>query len=812
MIPIKKKPAVCNLQLIGCFLCTVVVAVTGSISAHAEAHNPIIHADVPDMAMIRVGDTYYMSSTTMHMSPGLPIMKSKDLMNWQIVNYAYDILDDVDALNLANGKSSYGKGSWASSLRYHDGTFYVSTFAQTTGKTYIYSTKDIEKGPWKVSSFKPAFHDHSLFFDDDGRTYLIYGGGNLRLVELTADATTVKPGGFNQVIITKASAVAGPNIGLNAEGSQLFKVNGKYFLFNITWPLGGMRTVIIHRADKITGPYEGRVALHDKGVAQGGLIDTPTGEWFAYLFRDNGAVGRIPYLVPVKWEDGWPVLGVDGKVPDTLNLPASKGLIPGIVASDEFDRRPGDPALPLVWQWNHNPDNRFWSVTQRPGFLRLTSGRVDKNIESARNTLTQRTIGPECSGVTAVDVSHLKDGDIAGLVLLQKNYGLVGVKADGGTNYVLMVSAESNSPVEMERAPLQQQTVFLKADCNFKEHADTARFFYSLDGKSWTAIGGPLKMSYSLAHFMGYRYGLFNFATKTPGGYADFDFFRIAPALVANTTGAAPQEPRIPRGREIVLGPDDKPAFADPPAGFNFKRGNIPHGKLEMIEYDSKTVGTRRKMQVYTPPGYSSTKQYPVLYLLHGIGGDETEWERFCTPDVVLDNLIADGKAVPMIVVMPNGRAQKNDRAEGDIFAAAPAFETFERDLLDDVIPVTESHYHTYAHRESRALAGLSMGGGQALNFGLAHMDTFGWVGAFSSAPNTKPPAELVPDPAAATKNLKLFWLSCGNQDGLIYISQSLHGYLKEKRVPHVWHVDGNGHDATHWRNSLYYFSQNIFR
>jgi beta-xylosidase len=479
------------------------------------------------MAMIRVGDTYYMSSTTMHMSPGVPIMKSKDLVNWQIVNYAYDKLDDVDALNLANGKSAYGKGSWASSLRYQAGNFYATTFSGTTGKTYVYTTKDIEKGPWKVASFKPALHDHSLFFDDDGRVYMVNGGGNIRLTELTADASGIKPDGLNQIIITNASAVAGPNIGLNAEGSQLFKHDGKYYLFNITWPRGGMRTVIIHRADNITGPWEGRVALQDKGVAQGGLIDTPSGEWFAYLFRDSGAVGRIPYLVPVKWADGWPVLGVDGKVPDTLNLPASKGLIPGIVASDEFTRRAGEPALPLVWQWNHNPDNALWSVTQRPGFLRLATGRTDSDFLSARNTLTQRTIGPECSGVTSIDVSSLKDGDFAGLALLQKNYGLVGVKSDGGTNLVVMLNAASGSPVEVQKIPLAQPVAFLKADCDFKNRADMAHFSYSLDGKTWAPIGSALKMSYTLPHFMGYRFGLFNYATKTPGGHADFDYFRI---------------------------------------------------------------------------------------------------------------------------------------------------------------------------------------------------------------------------------------------------------------------------------------------
>jgi enterochelin esterase-like enzyme len=308
--------------------------------------------------------------------------------------------------------------------------------------------------------------------------------------------------------------------------------------------------------------------------------------------------------------------------------------------------------------------------------------------------------------------------------------------------------------------------------------------------------------------------------TRKVGDFATQEFVakRIETATTSApgaTNAAAGDQPRRRPGGfggPIVLGPDDKPAFDDPPAGINVKREGIPHGKLELIEYESKTVGTTRKMQVYTPPGYAKDKKYPVLYLLHGIGGDETEWERFATPDILLDNLIADGKAVPMIIVMPNGRAQKNDRAEGNVFATGPAFAAFEQDLLKDVIPAIESRYSVQADREHRALAGLSMGGGQSLNFGLAHLDTFAWVGGFSSAPNTKPPAELVPDPAAAKARLKRLWLSCGNKDGLINISQGVHRYLKEKGVPHVWHVDGNGHDATHWRNSLYRFAQEIFR
>jgi enterochelin esterase-like enzyme len=289
------------------------------------------------------------------------------------------------------------------------------------------------------------------------------------------------------------------------------------------------------------------------------------------------------------------------------------------------------------------------------------------------------------------------------------------------------------------------------------------------------------------------------------------------PLLAQND--AAPQERGKQRSGErrsfggpIVLNEDDKAAFPDPPGGIIIPREGIQHGRLEMIEYESKTVGTTRRMNVYTPPGYSKEKKYPVLYLLHGIGGDETEWDRFAKPDVLLDNLIADGKAVPMIIVMPNGRAQKNDRAEGNVFQSAPAFAVFERDLLDDVIPAIESRYSVDTRREKRALAGLSMGGGQSLNFGLTHLDKFAWVGGFSSAPNTKPPAELIPDPAAAKEKLKLLFLSCGNKDGLIRVSQGLHAYLKEKDVPHIWHVDGQGHDATHWRNSLHHFVQRVFR
>lgn len=287
-------------------------------------------------------------------------------------------------------------------------------------------------------------------------------------------------------------------------------------------------------------------------------------------------------------------------------------------------------------------------------------------------------------------------------------------------------------------------------------------------------------------------------------------------AVSADQPGPAPsqggQGARRGFGGPIELKPDDKPAFPPAPEGFDKAREGIAHGKLEMIEYDSKSVGNKRKALVYTPPGYSSDAKYPVLYLLHGIGGDEEEWRRGGHPEIILDNLIADKKAVPMIIVMPNGRAQPNDRVGTNAMATAPAFGKFDKDLLDDVIPFIESKYSAKSERESRALAGLSMGGGQSLNFGLGNLATFAWIGGFSSAPNTKPAAELVPDPGKATRQLKLLYLSCGNKDRLMRISQGVHAYLKEKDVAHIWHVDEHAHDFQHWKKALYHFSQLIFK
>lgn len=250
------------------------------------------------------------------------------------------------------------------------------------------------------------------------------------------------------------------------------------------------------------------------------------------------------------------------------------------------------------------------------------------------------------------------------------------------------------------------------------------------------------------------------------------------------------------------------------PKGFDSLRSEIAHGKIDTISYTSKTVGNKRRAIVYTPPGFSKNKKYPVLYLLHGIGGDEKEWLNGGKPQIILDNLYAEGKLEPMIVIMPNGRAMKDDRAIGNIFDSAKvqAFANFEKDLLNDLIPYVESNFPVLKDRENRAIAGLSMGGGQSLNFGLGNIDKFAWVGGFSSAPNTKKPEELLPDPELAKQKLKLIFISCGDSDGLISFSKRTHDYFVDKGVPHIYYIEPGVHDFKVWKNGLYMFSQFLFK
>lgn len=531
--------------------------ITSADDGNGNYTNPVIFADVPDIDFIRVDDAYYMVSTTMHLSPGCPIMKSYDLVNWEIVNYVYNTLDDADNLALRNDEHNYGQGQWAATIRYNNGIYYVGFVSYATGKTYIYYTKDIENGKWDRFEFNEGFHDMSLLFDDDGKVYIIYGGGQIWCVELESDLSAIKPE-TKRKIIDDAGLVPG----CLAEGSHAYKMNGYYYIFIITWPSGGRRTQLCYRSKSLDGEWEMRVVLddnldfHNAGVAQGGIIDTVDGDWYCFLFQDHGAVGRAPVLMPMRWENDWPVVGIDGKAPKSAEIPIKGKDKKSIVTSDEFINsqivRPyhnfansleeagendyNGSNLLLEWQWNHNPDNRLWSLTEREGYLRLKTGLFCHSITEARNTLTQRTFGPECSAYIKLDVSNMQNGDVSGFSAFAERYGYVGVKVEGDEKYLIMAKYDDNDSVEqefeIERVKLDANEVYLRIDCDFVDATDKAYFYYSLDGENWTKIGNTLQMNYYGLHFMGYRYAIFNYATKQTGGYVDVDFFRVSDEII----------------------------------------------------------------------------------------------------------------------------------------------------------------------------------------------------------------------------------------------------------------------------------------
>ena len=554
--------------------------------------NPFIYADVPDMSMIRVGDTFWMSSTTMHMAPGVPIMKSYDLINWETVSYCYFVMEDMDNNKLVGNNHMYSQGTWASSLRYKDGMFYLVVPSPTSNKTYFFQNDDPENKPWTRYEYNTRFHDCSLLLDDDGRNWLVWNANPLYIIELNREVTAPMPDAERQIVIPNLHApdpITGetPERGL-AEGAQFEKIDGIYYIFSITWPAGKPRSVAVHRSESLTGPWESKIVAmegirHDgsstgtdgsgAGPAQGSIVDDGTGNWWGFVFRDSGPVGRIPWLLPITWTDGWPMFGKneDGTGSFTnLSRGGSKPIqgkeIRSVVTSDEFDNNAPKPAyvdsplpaqvsfsegeygyngsnLHLAWQWNHNPDNRYWSLTERRGWLRLkamcNNAVEDRHLLNARNTLTQRVFGPYSSAVTLLDVSKMKDGDEAGLTLFAAKYGSIGVKMEGNNKFLVTTLSNdwqrghnTNAGVESARIPLKGNKIYLKAEGDYSlaniNDVNPGAFFFSYDGKNWEKLGDTLNMTYSINnHFMGYRFGLYNFAKTSEGGYVDFDFFRI---------------------------------------------------------------------------------------------------------------------------------------------------------------------------------------------------------------------------------------------------------------------------------------------
>ena len=504
--------------------------------------NPMLWADVPDPDVIRVGDTFYLVSTTMHLMPGAPIMKSKDLKNWETVGYIFDKLTDSPKYDLLQG-TAYGRGQWATSLKYHKGKFYALLAPNeqgAMGDTYIFSAEKAE-GPWTIVSRMRHFHDCSLFFDDDDRVYVIYGTGEM--MELKADLSDVIEGTHRQIFQREEDEK-----GL-LEGSRVIKHNGKYYLLMIshTYGPGKHRREVCYRSDNIHGPWEKQVILESEFggfsyEAQGTIVDTEDGDWYGIIFQDRGGVGRVLTVMPCRWINGWPMLGDEnGKVPDTVRPLKSGEPEATIVKADDFSQA----KLGLHWQWNHNPIDQAWSLTERPGYLRLKTNRVVPNIYLAPNTLTQRMEGPSCSGIIVMDLSKMKDGDRAGLAAFNSDTGALTVKKTGKKltlemNELKVELTDRNKEVKnveektIESVELKQQKIWLRIDADFRPvktqgfmpGKDLATFYYSLDGETWTKMGSDYKMGFDWRRFfMGSKFGIFNYATKKAGGYVDIDTF-----------------------------------------------------------------------------------------------------------------------------------------------------------------------------------------------------------------------------------------------------------------------------------------------
>ena len=479
--------------------------------------NPLTYTDIPDNDVIRVGKDYYMVSTTMYFCPGAPIMHSKDLVHWEIISYIYDYLADDDIYNLQNGRNAYGKGQWATSLRYVDGTYYALFIANDQRKTYVYYTDDITKSYWKRNVIDRPFHDASLLFED-GHVYVVWGNGDLRITELKPDLTGVLEGGVDQLLISAPRQ----GINLRAEGAHIYHIGDYYYVLEIDWPRGGVRTETCWRSKDLLGEYESKVVLQGKfdgrndGVAQGAIFDTPKGDWYAVMFQDHGAVGRIPTLQPVKWEDDWPILG-DETVPvkefDVNLKPFGENRV---WASDEFDAT----ALDLVWQWNHKPVDSAWSLSERPGWMTLSALPATK-IADARNTLTQRSVGPACESAVKYDVSGLEPGDHAGFCAFQSNFAALEIEvAEDGTKALVGLNRQE----EFLRIPFTGNDVCFKLIFDF--NTDKAKVAYSLDGNSWTIPDYELQMRYTLDYFTGYRPAIYCYnSTGVQGGKLAVDWF-----------------------------------------------------------------------------------------------------------------------------------------------------------------------------------------------------------------------------------------------------------------------------------------------
>jgi xylan 1,4-beta-xylosidase len=509
--------------------------------------NPLFFDEFSDPDLIRVGTDFYMTGTSMHSMPGLPVLHSRDLVNWRFLGYAFDRLDLGPEFRLEDGKAAYGEGIWAPSFRYHDGTFYI--FSNVNGHTTQLFRATNPAGPWTRTPMKRSFHDLSVLFDDDGKVYVVWGYRGIRIAELRSDLVDIVPGSERELIP--------PSAGMG-EGLHLYKIRGQYYLTS-AWFTGEMRLPTA-RAARLSGPWEvnqhvsrgedfgfaegyrmdagpgqslrppftirppNRNAAGRNAIHQGGIVDTSTGEWWGFSMMDANSVGRLTTLSPVTWTDGWPYFGLSqnpGRSPRVWVKPRTGASDPPSAPYQRRDDFSGRSLQP-VWQWNHVPAEGQWSLSQRRGYLRLHATRAP-DLLAARNTLTQRAVGPRSTPTVVLDASGLRPGDVAGFALFNRPYAWLGVSVDERGRALRYVTEDGG---EAARVPLVGARVWLRAACDFV--TEEARFSFSTDGRTFQPIGGPFRMVFQLLTFQGVRYSLFSFSPDAAsGGYADFDSIEV---------------------------------------------------------------------------------------------------------------------------------------------------------------------------------------------------------------------------------------------------------------------------------------------
>jgi len=479
--------------------------------------NPVLYADYPDPDIIRVGSDYYFVTTTFANAPGLTILHSKDLVNWQLYSHVVPRLDGLPQYDLKDG-DAYRKGLFAASLRHHHGMFYI-VVTPVGQNTRVYYARDL-RGPWKFNQLDRVAFDPGFFIDSDGTGYIATAS--------TADGTitllTLDKGFRNIIASRKIHYIKG------GEGSKIIRRGDWYYLFNSIPPRLGLT---VSRARGLFGPWETRNQIDDKtGGHQGALVDLPGGEWFGFVMVDAGSIGRMTNLSPIFWRDDWPVWGTPDapeRVPARARKPVPGFAFSEPATSDDFTR----PRLGLQWQWNHNPDNTRWSLGERPGFLRLRP-TVSDGFWTARNTLTQKGQGPRSHAVVKLDISNVRTGDRCGFGTLGQYSANIAVSRNElGNPYLSMAVLESRqegpkTDLRVAEQPISGKTVWLGIDADFT--TDRGTLSYSLDGRRWTDLGGtfPLAFAWRTGTFQGEQFAIFCYNPKPSTGFLDVDSFTLS--------------------------------------------------------------------------------------------------------------------------------------------------------------------------------------------------------------------------------------------------------------------------------------------